>query len=222
MYKLYHYFLCPFCRIIRIYFQENHIQFESLNENIWEVNNLTDKKADFFNLPLIIDEKNEIIYGYRAILLYLENAHKKTLCGKNLKEKIAINQVLEWFDNKFYSEVYCNLVYEKVIKRQEQKRSSPDSNAIRMGMRNVNYHIEIIGNIFETRDWMAENCFSIADIAVAAHISCIDYLGTIVWEKFPFAKDWYAKMKSRPSFKTILEDRIPNVEPYENYDKLDF
>ena len=41
-------------------------------------------------------------------------------------QRAEIRRITEWFDNKFYKEVYRNIVYEKVHKRFAQG-SAPDS-----------------------------------------------------------------------------------------------
>ena len=62
----------------------------------------------------------------------------------------------------------------------------------------------------------------LADLTAASHISCLDYLGDIPWEKFPEIKLWYSRIKSRPSFRSILTDKIVGIPPRGNYALLDF
>ena len=64
--------------------------------------------------------------------------------------------------------------------------------------------------------------FSIADIAAASQLSIIDYLGDIPWDGYKNAKIWYSKIKSRPSFKDILNDTIKGILPAKHYANLDF
>ena len=63
---------------------------------------------------------------------------------------------------------------------------------------------------------------SYADLAAAAHLSCVDYLGDVPWEEDEAARAWYARIKSRPSFRPLLSDRIPGMAPSAHYDNLDF
>jgi glutathione S-transferase len=42
------------------------------------------------------------------------------------------------------------------------------------------------------------------------------------WEKFPEIKHWYSRIKSRPSFRSILADKIIGIPPRGNYALLDF
>ena len=71
-------------------------------------------------------------------------------------------------------------------------------------------------------NWLAGDDFSLADIAAAAHISCVDYLGDVPWSDYPGAHDWYARVKSRPSFRPLLADHIPGLPPPKHYADLDF
>ena len=63
---------------------------------------------------------------------------------------------------------------------------------------------------------------SLADIAAAAHLSTLDYIGDVPWKDHESAKDWYARIKSRPSFRPLLGDRIPSAPPPSHYVDLDF
>ncbi|MNS49702.1 hypothetical protein D3C72_823180 [compost metagenome] len=63
---------------------------------------------------------------------------------------------------------------------------------------------------------------SYADLAAAAGVSVLDYLGEINWLEAPIAKEWYQRLKSRPSFRPFLSERIPRLAPSSHYADLDF
>jgi glutathione S-transferase len=44
----------------------------------------------------------------------------------------------------------------------------------------------------------------------------------VPWHRHPEAKDWYARIKSRPSFRVLLGDVMPGVTPPKAYADLDF
>ena len=69
---------------------------------------------------------------------------------------------------------------------------------------------------------LACNQMSLADLAAGAHISCLDYLDEIKWSKWSGLKEWYQKLKSRPSFRPLLKDTIPGLRPPRHYADLDF
>ncbi len=61
-----------------------------------------------------------------------------------------------------------------------------------------------------------------ADLAAAAHISAIDYLGDVPWIEDDAAKAWYARVKSRPSFRPLLSEWLAGVPASRTYVDLDF
>jgi glutathione S-transferase len=99
---------------------------------------------------------------------------------------------------------------------------NPNSTAIRAGHANIHYHLDYIGFLVERRRWLAGDHFSLADIAAAAHLSVLDYIGDVPWGNHELAKDWYARIKSRPAFRPLLTDHIAGHPPPEHYADLDF
>ena len=63
---------------------------------------------------------------------------------------------------------------------------------------------------------------TLADFTAAAHLSCLDYISDVDWNRNATVKDWYAKIKSRPSFRTLLADQISGFPPPAHYADLDF
>jgi glutathione S-transferase len=94
--------------------------------------------------------------------------------------------------------------------------------AMRAGHENLRYHLSYIGHLAETRSWLAGDAMSFADLAAAAHLSALDYLGEVPWEEHEPAKNWYALLKSRPSFRPLLQDRVAGFTPSGTYADLDF
>src|SRR5258708_13631547 len=87
---------------------------------------------------------------------------------------------------------------------------------------NIRYHLAYIGWLVRTRDWLAGERLSLADLAAAAHLSVADYLGEVPWNEDEATKNWYARVKSRPSFRTLLADTLAGLPPPHNYATLDF
>ena len=82
--------------------------------------------------------------------------------------------------------------------------------------------MEYVGWLAETRKWLAGGTLSLADFAAAAHLSSLDFIGDVDWALSPAAKEWYARVKSRPGFRGLLTDRVPGVTPPAHYADLDF
>jgi glutathione S-transferase len=87
---------------------------------------------------------------------------------------------------------------------------------------NVRYHLAYIGWLMRSRNWLAGDRLSYADLAAAAHLSCVDYVGDVPWNEDEGAKNWYARVKSRPSFRPLLADLMPGIPPSPTYADLDF
>jgi glutathione S-transferase len=82
--------------------------------------------------------------------------------------------------------------------------------------------MEYIDYLADNNNYLAGKNLSLADLTAAAHLSVVDYLGDVPWADYKNAKIWYAKIKSRPSFKDILKDTIRGMPPSPNYKNLDF
>jgi glutathione S-transferase len=99
---------------------------------------------------------------------------------------------------------------------------SPDTGVIRAARHNMRYHLAYIGWLVRTRDWLAGQRMSYADLAAAAHLSAADYLGDVPWNEDEAARTWYARVKSRPSFRPLLGETLAGIPPSETYADLDF
>jgi glutathione S-transferase len=105
---------------------------------------------------------------------------------------------------------------------QEQGGGPPDTDVLRAARHNIRYHLSYIGWLVRTRDWLAGDRLSLADLAAAAHLSVADYLGEVPWNEDEATRNWYARVKSRPSFRTILADTLAGIPPSKTYADLDF
>jgi glutathione S-transferase len=222
MRTLYHLWLSPFSRKVRIVLAEKALPFELKAEKVWE------RRADFLALspagevPVLVEDDGTAIVESTAICEYLEEVRPEPpLIPGGPVERAEARRVAAWFDLKFNREVTQHLLGEKIMKRF-LGLGEPNSTAIRAGKANIHYHLDYIGYLAERRTWLAGDSFSIGDIAAGAQLSALDYLGDVPWEDHQPAKDWYARIKSRPSFRPLLADHIPGVPPPKHYADLDF
>jgi glutathione S-transferase len=219
---LYHLPLSPYGRKVRLAMAEKRIPFELRVEKPWE------RRQEYLELnpagtvPTLVEENGLIIPDSSAICEYLDEAYPDLpLLGHTLAERVEVRRLVAWLDGKFAMEVTRNLYGEKVIKRLSAS-GQPDASAMRAGFTNLKHHLAYLGYLAETRRWLAGNAFSLADLAAAGHLSALDFIGDIDWATVPAAREWYARMKSRPSFRAILADRVPGVTPPAHYADLDF
>jgi glutathione S-transferase len=173
-------------------------------------------------VPVLVENDGTILSNSQVICEYLEEVYPDVnLIGRDPIQRAETRRLVGWFDVKFSREVTDNLVGEKLMKRF-LKLGEPHGPSIRAGHANIHYHLDYIGFLCEKRKWLAGETFTLADIAAAAHLSAIDYIGDVPWEEHHHARDWYARVKSRPAFKPLLEDRIPGFMPSEHYENVDF
>jgi len=221
MLTLYHLWLSPISRAVRVVAAEKGVPIDLQVEPIW------DRRPEFLALnpagevPVLVDGDGFAVSG-GAIAEYLDEiVPDPPLIGTGALDRAEVRRLVAWFDGKFAGEVIDNLVGEKVMKRF-LGLGEPDSAAVRAGHANIRTHLDYIGFLIERRTWLAGEQLSLADIAAAAQISCVDYLGDVPWADHEAAKDWYARIKSRPSFRPLLADAIPGLAPSKVYADLDF
>lgn len=221
MVLLVHSSISPHCRKIRILMAEKKMLYVLKEENPWALSKDILKINPAGELPIFIFDGN-IIAGNYAISEFLEETYTQNrLIHGNNRERAETRRLIDWFDNKFYREVYQYIVGEKIYKRFAL-RQPPESKRIKTGINNLRFHLEYIDWIVERNNYLVGNNFSLADISAAAQLSVIDYLGDVQWEDYKNAKLWFSKIKSRPSFKEILNDRIKGIYPSQHYADLDF
>ena len=221
MRRLYHLSLSPFCRKIRLVLAEKKLEVELVEERPWE------RRMDFLRLNpagqvpvLMIDDLTLADSG--AIFEYLEETHPEpALLPRDPGLRAEARRLAAWFDDKFHAEVTANLLYERVNKKLA-KTGHPDSEKIKAGLRNIRYHLDYIGWLTDRRRWLAGNQLTIADFAAAAHLSALDYVGDVDWARNESVHSWYARIKSRPAFRSILADLVPGFSPPQHYADLDF
>jgi len=219
---LYHVPVSAPCHKVRVALGEKKLACELKLEKVWE------RRPDFLamnpagEVPVLVEPDGVTLCGSQVICEYLEDLYPDTpLLGKDPAQKAETRRLVDWFDRKFAHEVTDNLVGEKLMKRI-LRLGEPNGPAIRAGMLNIHYHLDYIAFLTGLRTWLAGDFCSLADITAAAHLSTIDYLGDVPWDKHPEAKDWYVRMKCRPAFRPLLAERIPGSPPPKHYDDLDF
>jgi glutathione S-transferase len=219
---LYHMPLSPYARKVRLVLSEKRLPFELKMEKVWE------RRPEYLEMnaagtvPTLVEDNGLVIPDSAVICEYLDEAYPDSgLIGRTLAERVEVRRLAAWFDGKFAAEVTGNLYGEKHLRRLTG-RGNPDPSAIRMGYAAVRYHLDYIGWLAETRKWLAGSMLSVADFAAAAHLSTLDFLGEVDWAVSASAKEWFARMKSRPSFRGVLADRVPGMSAPAHYADLDF
>ena len=219
---LHHIPLSPSCRKVRLVLAEKRLPFELLTERVWE------RREEYLHLnpagtvPTLIEENGLVIPDSGVICEYLDEAYPDApLLGRTLAERVEVRRVVAWFDGVFAQDVTRPLYGEKLLKRLAG-RGNPDASSLRQGYTNLRNHLDYIGWLAENRRYLAGSELSLADFAAASHLSSLDFAGEVDWTANSAARDWYARIKSRPSFRKLLADVIPGITPPAHYADLDF
>ncbi|MGO4916771.1 FtsZ-binding protein FzlA [Pseudogemmobacter sp. W21_MBD1_M6] len=221
MNRLFHVPLSPFCRKVRLSLAEKKIEVELVEEKYWEADPDFMRRNPAGKVPVLkLDGK--MMSESTAICEYLEEANPSpTLMPRGIQERYEMRRIVAWFDDKFHHEVTSKLLYERVNKKM-MGQGYPDSKNIKMGAKAIKYHLDYMGWILDQRRWLAGDMMTLADFAAAAHLSCLDYISDVDWNRNATVKDWYAKIKSRPAFRSILADQVSGFPPPAHYADLDF
>ncbi len=229
MVSLLHYPLCPASRAVRLALFESGIEPVFSEVKPWAVT------LDFLNinpagtLPVLTIE-GKTLCGPYPIVEYLSETAKRDGAPSSRtvmwpgapSERAEERRVAEWFLRKFDAEVTQSILDEKFYKPMSRGRLAPDLATIRAGRSNLRYHLSYVSYLSDQRKWLGGDQLSFADLTAAAQLSVMDYLDEMPWSDFPEAKALYQRLKSRPSFRPLLADRIPGINPPDHYANLDF
>jgi len=221
MNRLFHVPLSPFCRKVRLSLAEKRIEVELVEERYWEQDPDFLRRNPAAKVPVLkIDGK--IMAESAAICEYLEEKYPDpSLMPRDPDARYEVRRLVAWFDDKFHHEVTSKLLYERVNKKV-MGAGYPDSTNVKSGAKTIKYHLDYMAWLLDHRRWLAGDAMTLADFAAAAHLSSLDYICDVDWNRSEIVKDWYAKIKSRPAFRSILADQVPGFPPPAHYADLDF
>ena len=230
MLTLFHHPICPHSRFVRLVLEEYGLTPKLVEERVWE------RRAEFLMLnpagttPVLVEEGAPAVPGAGVIAEYLDETRGAAAAEHRLLPaehggRIEVRRLMGWFNDKFFEEASGPLVTERVYKRYIPAGGGggpPDTETLRAAKSNIKYHLAYIGWLIRKRDWRAGDNLTYADLSAAAHLSVADYLGDVPWDEDETAKSWYARIKSRPSFRGLLGEALPGLAPSKTYADLDF
>ena len=193
MNRLFHFPLSPFCRKVRLSLAEKKIEVELVEERYWE------KSTDFLRrnpagkVP-ILRLNGKTFTESAAINEYIEEAYPNPpLMPADPEGRFEVRRLVSWFDDKFHNEVTSNLLYERVNKKISGA-GYPDSGNVKAGARAIKYHLDYMGWLLDLRRWLAGDQMTLADFAAAAHLSSLDYISDVDWDRNANVREWYSKI----------------------------
>ncbi len=226
---LHHHPFCPHSRGARAILLEAGIEFELKKHNPW------DRVEDFLiinptgTVPVFILDGAAIV-GVHSISEfisdYLPRSERiKSLLPKSWQSHAENRRIRDWYETKFANEVSDPIILEHVYRRQMPANlggGAPETEILRQAMQNLKPHLNYLDYLLEKTGWLIDERVTFTDLIVAAQLSCLDYFNLINWQENERIKEWYARIKSRPSFQPLLTDRIPGVTPPSYYTQFDF
>jgi glutathione S-transferase len=208
---------------VRFILFEKRLDFELIHENPWSPSEEILGLNIAGTLPVLVDISGLSTFGSSSIREYLDEVYREVnLIGDDYAERAEARRLADWFDFIFFNEVYLPIITEKITKRFSKMAGAPDQSSVRHALTKLSVHMEYMSWLIDRRNWIGGRNFSIADIYAASFISVLDYLGSVQWSKFEIVKSWYARIKSRPGFRGILQDSLPQIKPSSDYSNLDF
>jgi len=223
MWQLYQFPLCPFSRKLRLLLGEKGVGYELVRESPWA------RRDEFLDMnpagqtPVMVDtQRGTVLIDSMAICEYFEETvEKAAMINGTAANRAEVRRLVAWFDNNFYRDVTGPLLEERMVKRLAH-RQAPEAKALRQSMKAAIEHLDYIDYLLDHRNWLAGATISLADLAAAAQISVADYLGGIDWKGHEQTARWYRGLKSRPSFRPLLSERMEVIGPPAHYDNVDF
>ncbi|HEX8644145.1 MAG TPA: glutathione S-transferase family protein [Allosphingosinicella sp.] len=223
MWQLYQFPLCPFSRKVRLMLAEKGVSHELVRESPWlRRDEFVDMNPAAQTPVLVEDQKGTVLIDSGAICEYFEETIQKSpMIPGTAINRAEVRRLVAWLDDSLYGEVVAPMMEERMRKRLVS-RDPPDTRILREAMKAANSYLDYLDYLLDHRRWLAGPLLSLADLAAAAHLSVADYLGGLDWRGHKQTTDWYAVMKSRPSFRPLLGERMEVIAPPAHYDKVDF
>ncbi len=214
MRRLEHILLSPACRLVRLALGEKKIACQ-----------LAVAEDPLVHLPVFVEFDGTKVTGLWAIIDYLESENPENpLVPLEAGPRAEAFRLLDWIMGPFHEDVTKRIVFEKGSQAQtgNPMRRAPSMETVRLGRQALKAALNKLGPLAEERGFLACREATLADLALGAHLSALDYYGEVPWTDHPAIAEWYARIKSRPSFRTLLADRVPGQPPVAHYAELDF
>jgi len=152
------------------------------------------------HLPVFVDLDGTHCEGLWALVDHLEGAYPEhPLIPEDDAVRADTLRLLDWAMGPFHETVTRRIVFEKGGQR----------------------HTGALVQRADRHGYLAARECTLGDLALAAHLSALDYFGEVPWKDFSSAAEWYLRVKSRPGFRLLLSDRVPGQPPVSHYAELD-
>lgn len=224
MRRLYHWMFDPQARLVRLALVEKALAFDLIASPPWQPHQDVSTFAPGASGVALSHRANEARYvavGSHAICEYLEEAGEgDSLLPRLPEDRAEARRIWRLVENNL-AEAGASLLAERV-EMAKTRAHAPDSTRLREGAHSLRSRLTLFNYLAEQRPFLAGRKLTLADLALAAHLSCFDYFNDVPWDLAPDLRDWYGRIKSRPSFRPLLADAIDGTRPAAHYANLDF
>jgi len=223
--SLLHHPLDPSSRLVRLMCAEYGVPLDMQEIKPWLRDPTLLEINPAATLPILVGDDDVPVVGTLACIHIIEGFYAPNVVAGLLppdpRAQAEAWRMVEWVLVKLNDEVTRYLLEEKIVKR-DLKGATPEPSVMRAAKTNLNEHMLYFNWLLATRQWLAGDAMTLADFALAAHVSTLDYLGDMDWSKAGETRLWYSRIKSRPAFRTLLNDRVTAMPPHAGYADLDF
>ena len=221
MYKLYHYSIDPFSRVVRYILNEISADYILVEQNFWDCDEKFLRINNMGTVPVLLTDDGLVLNHHQLIVDYIYSKYEPDFFYPEDNDTLTIRKICIWFNEKFYLECTKYFLQEKLVKSLSSKEQ-PNTHILSLARYNLGIHLEYLSHLLERTSYLAGDKFSLADICCVMQISALDFVGEIQWSKIPQVKDWYCIIKSKPSFRSFLKERIVGIPTPSHYSVLDF
>lgn len=222
MYTLWYHTSCPFSRQARAILTAMELRLQIRVVEYWKEDQAFAAVSDLCILPVLSRPDIGAVEGVYAIIEYLMclSTHSH-LFPRGTKVQCELRKLLSLINERFYFHVTKAVVDEKFI-RLVLDLGCPSTARLRSASSRQSTYLSYFTYLVKERRFLVWDKISIADVALASHISVLDYFGSISWYRYPSLKEWYQVIKSLPYFRVLLEERLSSFTPPIYYKQLDF
>lgn len=217
--------LDPASRLARLMFAEYGVAVELEDIKPWNRDPQLLEINPAATVPILLEDGEAPVVGVLAVLHAIEERYSpSTVSGlfpASSADRAEMWRLLDWVLLKLNDEVTRYVFEEKIVKR-DRRGATPEPGVLRVAKANLVEHLLYFNWLFATRQWIAGDAMTLADFALAAHLSSLDYMGDVNWDSSVETRNWYARIKSRPAFRSLLGDRVAGMPAAPGYADLDF
>lgn len=141
----------------------------------------------------------------------------------NKEEMSNLGWLISEIESYFIPEILIPIRFERAIKPLVYRELS-NTSKLQEYRKKLIQSLEQYSKQLENNTWFNKKNFSYLDITISTAIAVLDYLGEIQWQKENLKElyHWYLRIKSKSTFKIILNETCPGMKAFGMFQKIDF